>query len=1202
MLAKVARFEFRYQLRNPILWATAAATFLIAFASIAVDGMALGDDRNVLRNSPFAILQTYGVISIMFMFVTTAFVANVVIRDDETGFGPLLRSTRISKFDYLIGRFLGAFGIAALCMLIVPLAVWLGTLMPWIDPHVLGPDRVSDHLYGYFLVALPNVLITAAIFFALATITRSMMGTYLGVVGFVMTYAVLVEGFRRKPDLDAILGIVEPFGRRAVASATRYWTPLQLNGMLPDFTGPLLYNRLLWFVISILFLALAYRGYGFADKGISKRQQKKQKLDQLLAAEPPIDGTLPAPLPSPQSGKRVSSALLRMRVLFEIKQVVKSPAFIILMLYGLFVVFAELIADRDPPGRPRYPLTLSLIPKIEGSFALIPLVIAIYYAGELVWRERDRKVHEIVDASAIPNWAYVVPKTAAVALVLFATMLTGVLSAVTIQLSLGYAHLEPGKYLLWYVLPNFWDMLLLAALAVFVQAISPHKIAGWGVMVLFIVAQYNYLGAIHNLFNYGGTPPIPLSDMNGAGSFWIGAWVFRAYWGAFAVVLLVVAHLLWRRGTEIRLKPRLARARRQLSGAPGVVAATALLAFAATGVYAYYNTNILNHYRTQNENDAYAAEYEKKFSKYEGLPQPTVADVKLNIALYPEDRRAVAVGQYVLRNRTKTPITDVHVRLIDRDLLTTTFRDDLELTSVTLAGARLILNDPTFDYRIYRFDRPMQPGEERVLRFETRRWHRGFRNDRPNTRMIENGTFLSNDEFMPRIGMSDAAMLQDRATRRKFGLPEELPKPKTEPAAAATRPPVEWIKADITVSTDPDQTPIAPGKKVSDVTRGGRRIARFVSEAPIVNGFSIQSARYAEKHRQHAGVDLVIYYHPPHAWNIDRMLDALAASLDYYQANFGPYQFHYARILEFPGYRYYFAQAFAGTIPFAESLGFASDYRNPNTLDNVTYTTAHEFAHQYWGHQLVAANAPGGPMLVETLAQYSALMVLKRIHGEDEVRRTLNFELDRYLEQRRTSTYEEPPLARVENQGHVTYNKGALVMYLLQERLGEDAVNRALRSLLNKYKFSAEAFSQDFVDALRAEAKTPEEQALITDLLERITLYDLKVAQPTAVRRADGNWDITVPVEAKKFYSDAKGTDIETPLAERIEVGLFTAQPGRGPFAASNVILMERQPIHSGRQVLKFVSSKKPAYAGIDPYNFYIDRNAADNVAGVTTP
>ena len=47
---------------------------------------------------------------------------------------------------------------------------------------------------------------------------------------------------------------------------------------------------------------------------------------------------------------------------------------------------------------------------------------------------------------------------------------------------------------------------------------------------------------------------------------------------------------------------------------------------------------------------------------------------------------------------------------------------------------------------------------------------------------------------------------------------------------------------------------------------------------------------------------------------------------------------------------------------------------------------------------------------------------------------------------------------------------------------------------------------------------------------------------------------------------------------------------------------MERQPIHSGRQVLKFVSDRKPTYAGVDPYNFYIDRNSADNVVGVAAP
>jgi hypothetical protein len=91
-----------------------------------------------------------------------------------------------------------------------------------------------------------------------------------------------------------------------------------------------------------------------------------------------------------------------------------------------------------------------------------------------------------------------------------------------------------------------------------------------------------------------------------------------------------------------------------------------------------------------------------------------------------------------------------------------------------------------------------------------------------------------------------------------------------------------------------------------------------------------------------------------------------------------------------------------------------------------------------------------------------------------------------------------------------------------------------------------------------------------------------------------------VPIEAKKLYATGKGDETETRLAEPIEVGLFTAEPGQGAFDAKNVIRMDRQPIHSGKQELKFVTDKKPTHAGIDPYNFYIDRNSTDNVAAVS--
>jgi aminopeptidase N len=118
--------------------------------------------------------------------------------------------------------------------------------------------------------------------------------------------------------------------------------------------------------------------------------------------------------------------------------------------------------------------------------------------------------------------------------------------------------------------------------------------------------------------------------------------------------------------------------------------------------------------------------------------------------------------------------------------------------------------------------------------------------------------------------MDRGGLLQERAKRRKHGLPPELRMAKLEDPAARRFNYVraDWVNADITVSTVADQTPIAPGYKVSDVTRDGRRTARFVTEAPILHFFSIQSARYAVKTERYKGVELSIYHHPatPGTW------------------------------------------------------------------------------------------------------------------------------------------------------------------------------------------------------------------------------------------------------------------------------------------------------------------------------------------------
>ena len=416
----------------------------------------------------------------------------------------------------------------------------------------------------------------------------------------------------------------------------------------------------------------------------------------------------------------------------------------------------------------------------------------------------------------------------------------------------------------------------------------------------------------------------------------------------------------------------------------------------------------------------------------------------------------------------------------------------------------------------------------------------------------------------------------------------------------------DWVTSDITVSTVADQTPIAPGYKVSEVVRDGRRIVHFKSDSPIANFFSIQSAAYAVKRDKWRDVDLAVYYDPHHPYNVDRMLNAMKVSFDIYTKEFSPFQFHQMRILEFPAYAG-FAQSFANTVPYSEGIGFIQNsarvLNDPDKIDLVTYVTAHELGHQWWGHQVIGADMQGDTMLSETFAQYSAMLVVERLYGPEHVRKFLKYALDQYLRSRGGEEVEELPLERVEDQGYIHYQKGAVVMYRLKETVGEDVVNRALRRLLAAYAFKPAPYptSRDFVGYLRAEAG-PKYDRLIADLFEKITLYDLKAVSAQTAKRADGKYDLALTVEARKYYADGKGKQTATAMDETVPIGAFTVEPGKAGFDKSKILYSAWRPIHDGRQTLHLVLDQAPAFAGIDPYNEWIDRNSDDNVVAVEKP
>jgi aminopeptidase N len=275
-------------------------------------------------------------------------------------------------------------------------------------------------------------------------------------------------------------------------------------------------------------------------------------------------------------------------------------------------------------------------------------------------------------------------------------------------------------------------------------------------------------------------------------------------------------------------------------------------------------------------------------------------------------------------------------------------------------------------------------------------------------------------------------------------------------------------------------------------------------------------------------------------------------------------------------------------------MGFIArvDDGNPKDIDYPYYVTAHEVAHQWWGNQLVPGDTRGASVLTETLAEYSALMVMKRNVGPAKMRRFLRYDLDKYLSGRAHEKRQELPLGDNENQAYLHYRKGSLAMYQLQDLLGEDQVNSVLRTLLQRHAQSGPPYASvtELTDGLRA-ITPPAQSGLIDDLFNSIVLFDNRALSATARKLPDGQYAVTLVVSAGKLRADGQGAERATALHDSIDIGLDDQN--------GNSLLRQRQLVSATDNTYTMTVAKLPARAGIDPDNKLIDRKPDDNMVPV---
>lgn len=1198
MFTKIIAFELKTRLKRISTWVYFGIFFLLAFLGmLSISGMfknvevgLAGSGGIILMNSPYVLFNLISVLSYLGILISAAVMADAGCRDFGYQSHPLFFTCPIKKISYLGGRYVGALIVLIIILSGLGIGALIGTWFPGLDSSKLGPNHLMYYLQPYIVSVLPNLVFNGALFFSLAVLTRKSIPTYVcGVIlliGYMIASTLLAD-----IENEFLAGLIDPFGLSASGFLTRYWTAAEKNTLLIPLNGLLLLNRALWTGVGLIFLLYTSLKFKFTYYRSERLSSAREKVVETKK------DSMPQPVSAIPHFSRIfslgSSLQLTARLMWlEFRGIIVSLSFLVIVFAGVLFMIANSTQLDTLYGTITYPVTYKILDITSGSFDLFMIIIIAVYAGELVWKERRLNFDQMVDVLPTPRWVPYLSKLGA--LILVQVLLLGIvlLCGIGIQVFQGYFHFEIGLYLKELFGIQLIDYILFCVLAMLIQTLAPHKYIGHFLMILFFLATLfmHKFGLEHNLYHYASDPGVIYSDMNGY-THMIGPLViFKIYWGAFAIVLAVLTYLFWRRGTDTGFWLRLALARHRLGFPVTMTTIVAIAVFATIGAFIFYNTNILNSYKTQFEQQADQASYEKKYKQYEFLPQPRIIDVNVNVDIYPNKRELYVQGTYILKNKTDQPINSVHIRLHPSITL-----DWLAIGSMQEKA----LQDHELGYSVYRLPAPMLPGDELPLTFELSYCPKGFKHSIMDEEIIlvSNGTFINNGYF-PRIGYDAQWELAEDDIRKKHGLAPKARMADVDDLQARMNTYIsndaDWINYEAVVSTAADQIAITPGTLKKEWTEGNRRYFHYSMEGVKTQHFSaFLSGKYEVKRDTWHDVEIEVYYHPGHEYNVERMIRGVKSSLDYYTTHFSPYPYQQVRIVEFPRYAT-FAQAFSGMIPYSESIGFIArvNETDESDIDYPFYVTAHEMGHQWWAHQLIGGNVQGSTLMSESLAQYSALMVMEHEFGRDQMKRFLQYELDRYLSGRSFEKKHELPLYRVEDQGYIYYNKGSVVMYALRDYIGADRVNAALARYLQDKGYQEPPYTNSIEFLNYLQETTPERyQYLIEDLFETITLFHNKAVSARAAKLDNGKYQVLLTVEAQKLRAGETGAETKIPLNDWIDIGIL-GEDGRE-------LYLKKAHILKSTTEFTIVVDDKPIKAGIDVYNKLIDRNSDDNLVKV---
>ncbi len=1183
MTLSIARYELWRLLRSKQFWFTATVFGTLGFVMMNYSGALLGGG-NISVNSPHNIQLFTAALTLFGIFLVASMVAPAVTRDFELDIWQVVFSYPISWRQYVAGKFMGSLVAAWIAFAFVIAGFVAGAHGPLVRETVrINPFDLWHYAYPFLVFGLVNLFVMGALLFALATLSRRVIWAYVGSLLLFILWSVSYE-ILNDERFEPWVWVFDAMGYSSYELVIRYWTPFELDTRLIPLRGDFLLNRAFWVLVGGLLVALTvwrFDPYPRSQRG--RGSDRESAIRRNVRHIPVTPQVLTSATPLRQ---------FRLRARFEVLRVMRSVPFLLLVVFAIWntIAIARMI---DPVfGSPPLPLTRVLINALGQSFWLFVTIIVVFYAAELVWRERQSRVDQIVDSLPVPSWVFFGSKLAAMWGVIGVVVLACAAALVAIQLASGTPVVWSlyVSELAFRALPFLW----IGVLAFFFQVLSPNKFLGMLFMLIYLGLSLagSTIFDTANFLVFGTHPSTDVSGLASQTMRRLEALEYDAYWAALCLVLAVLCQVLWRRGTDEGLGQRL-RVARQGAGRLALGTALAgLVAFVGIG-FALHREDVTNNPIPPSENreEAWQVRYEEVMRPLENLPTPVITSVKLDFDTYIETLSAESRGQIVLENRHDAPFEDVMVGvpMIAR------------VNRLAVEGAEVAEEFPEIGFTRHRFEPPMAPGEIRRVDYDLELDFSNYPGGQANGRLETSGTAMYLFEVIPDLfGYNVINALSDPNKRRQYGLPEN----RAEIAA----PDEEWgrrfnalfgvsntIDFEGTYGVDLGQTAFLGGELTRTWEEGERAYFHYKSKAPISLALTVQQGEYTTLRDTVDGVALALHHHPADDYHAQTFMEHFKASVPYYSREFGRYPYEEFRIIQKAGG--IGANSNSGQLTFGEFAGFVSNLSKDTSVDWGTHVIGHEAGHNWWGIMVTSAKAEGAFMLQETLAQYAGMILLEKSYGRGMVGRFLRHSLKQYHTDRNASNFEEVPLYRSRQEtDYVHYWKGAPIIYGIKEMIGEAAMNQALADYFSDWAFSVGRYptSLDLLAHLRAQ--TPAEyQDTISDGFQRILMHDLSVTE-VEVAPEGNRFRVDATLRTRKLERTPEGDETPVAINEPLQVVVVDDEINRSDRYNAAILAERRLWVDEEQSVVTFYVDEEPTAVIVDPYHNFIERNVDDNV------